>query len=133
MWRPGSAGAVAAVLSGMLSLTPCFAFQRAAAPPVLSITQINRERPSEDVIATDGYVVLIPQCPPCPKGAVCKPSSLPYIVISERNSPLAYVGQMTSSEVVVQTILKTGFRLGPHYRFIIRQIQGAAPVASRGS
>jgi len=89
------------------------------------IPRLHRERPAEELFGIQGYVVMMSECPPCPKDAVCATCEPPYIIVSARNSTLDSAERMTSREVRLQTNHVSGLVRGEHYRFLIRNAAGA--------
>jgi len=68
---------------------------------------------------TEGYVVKIYTCPPCPKGALCKPCMRDNIVISKNNKQLdAYY--LTENELIIFVNNPKQFELGKKYNFSIK-------------
>ena len=52
--------------------------------PFYTISEINNIN-STGIYNTQGYIVFISYCLPCPKGALCEKCDEPHIVISEKN------------------------------------------------
>lgn len=68
---------------------------------------------------TDGYVVKIYTCPPCPKGSQCKPCMRDNIVISESNK-LLEVYSLSDKEMILFANNSKQFDLGKKYKFSIK-------------
>jgi len=84
-----------------------------------SISGINVMAKTAGTIQTEGYVVFISVCPPCPENAVCVPCQAPYVIISEHNKEIQYPDQMLATELSVNTNFKEGLKLGKKYRFTL--------------
>jgi len=89
-----------------------------------SIHELKQNNFSEGNYNTEGYVVKIYTCPPCPKGALCKMCMEPNIVISEDNKNLD-VYSLTEKELLIFTSYSNPnqFELGKKYRFSINITQ----------
>ena len=83
-----------------------------------SIHDLKQNNFSEGSYNTEGYVVKIYTCPPCPKGALCKMCMEPNIVISEENK-LLDIYSLTEKELLIFTSNSKQFELGKKYRFSI--------------
>ena len=59
----------------------------------------------------EGYVVKIYTCPPCPRGAMCKPCMRDNIVVSEKNE-LLDVYYLSASEIIIFCENPKQFQLG---------------------
>lgn len=68
---------------------------------------------------TEGFVVKIYTCPPCPKEALCKPCMRDNIVISKDNKILETYS-LTENELIVFVENPKQFKLGKKYRFSIK-------------
>lgn len=68
---------------------------------------------------TEGYVVKIYTCPPCPKGAQCKPCMRDNIVISENNK-LLETYSLSDKEIILFSDNPNQFDLGKKYKFSIK-------------
>lgn len=86
----------------------------------LSIRELNHKNLTFGVYETDGYVVKIYSCPPCPEQSYCKPCQVEHVVISGNPSELSNYNDMTDNEVVVFTHDNSHFNLGQKYRFIFK-------------
>lgn len=85
------------------------------------IHEIKQNKFSSGTYNTEGYVVKIYTCPPCPKGAQCKPCMRDNIVISENNQLLeAY--SLSDKEMVLFASNPKQFELGKKYQFSIRML-----------
>jgi len=89
-----------------------------------SIHELKQNNLSEGNYNTEGYVVKIYTCPPCPKGALCKMCMEPNIVISEENKILGSYA-LTEKELLIFTLNSNPrqFELGKKYRFSINITQ----------
>ena len=83
------------------------------------IHEIKQNKFSSGTYNTEGYVVKIYTCPPCPKGAQCKPCMRDNIVISEINN-LLETYSMSDKEMVLFTNNPKQFALGKKYQFSIK-------------
>lgn len=68
---------------------------------------------------TEGYVVKIYTCPPCPKGAQCKPCMKDNIVISENNK-LLETYSLSDKEMILFVNSPKQFELGEKYIFSMK-------------
>lgn len=68
---------------------------------------------------TEGYVVKRYECPPCPKGALCKPCMRDNIVISEKNE-LLDTYSLSNTEIIIFASNPKQFELGKKYRFSVK-------------
>ncbi len=87
--------------------------------PNLLIHELKDSNYTSGNYNVDGYVVKIYTCPPCPKGAMCKPCMRDNIVISENNALLDSYSP-SSSEIIIFTNNPKQFELGKKYKFSIR-------------
>ena len=94
-----------------------------------SIHEIKQNNISEGSYNTEGYVVKIYTCPPCPKDALCKMCMEPNIVISEDNKMLDTYS-LTEKELLIFTSHSNPkqFKLGKIYQFSIN----ITPLKSTG-
>lgn len=99
----------------------CFA-QESKTLSFYPIHEINQNKLGPGAYITEGFVVKIFTCPPCPKGAQCGPCMPPNIVISEENKLLqAY--HLTDKDLIIfvkDTEYRKHFKLGKKYRFVIK-------------
>ena len=91
-----------------------------AALPFYSISQVNTKTMPAGTFETEGYVINIYQCPPCPPDAVCQPCPPLFIIISEKNRRIEYPDQMTARELFVLTDQGPDLKTGKKYRFKIQ-------------
>jgi len=83
------------------------------------INEIKQNNFTSGNFNTEGYVVKIYTCPPCPKGALCKPCMRENIVISKNNKQLdAYY--LTENELIIFANNPKQFELGKKYKFSIK-------------
>ncbi len=84
----------------------------------LSISEIKRQAVVGEQYLIQGYVTLKSTCPPCPKGAMCKPCLYDgNIVVSEKNEPRELYNDLKDIDLVVFTKQAETFKLGQHYWF----------------
>ena len=83
------------------------------------IHEIKLNKFNSGTYNTEGYVVKIYTCPPCPKGAQCKPCMRDNIVISENNK-LLEVYSLSDEEMVLFADNPKQFELGEKYKFSIK-------------
>ena len=82
------------------------------------IHEIKSNKFNSGTYNTEGYVVKIYTCPPCPKGAQCKMCMRDNIVISENNKLLeAY--SLSDKEMILFANSPKQFELGKKYKFSI--------------
>jgi len=69
------------------------------------------------VYTTEGYVVMMDECPPCPVEAVCAPCPPDYIVISPNKKLISYPDQIGPNDLQVNLNGPVDLKLGKKYRF----------------
>ncbi|PIS47816.1 MAG: hypothetical protein COT17_01520 [Elusimicrobia bacterium CG08_land_8_20_14_0_20_51_18] len=84
-----------------------------------SISALKAKKPASGFFNTEGYVVKIYTCPPCPEGAMCKPCMRNNILISE-NANLQESYMLAKKDMILFTDKAKDFRLGEKYRFSIK-------------
>lgn len=93
--------------------------KRKAPAPFYPIREIKQRKPASGTYATEGFVVKIYACPPCPPPNRCKPCMQDNIVVSETNRLLeSYT--LTDKELVLFVADPKIFELGKKYRFSFR-------------
>jgi hypothetical protein len=93
--------------------------------PFYSISAINQANLPQGQYNTEGYVIMISVCPPCPAGAVCETCLIDHLVISETGQPPALTGsRIRNTDLVLFADDVTRFKTGEKYRFSLR-IPGA--------
>ncbi len=88
--------------------------------PSYPISRINKAHLAAGQYNTEGYVVFISICPPCPKGAVCETCLKDHLLVSETNQ----ISNLTASRIrEIDLVLFTGdltqFKVGEKYKFSI--------------
>jgi len=83
------------------------------------IREIKQNKFTSGSYNTEGYVVKIYTCPPCPKGALCKPCMKDNIVISENNKLLETYA-LSDNEMILFANNPKQFELGKKYQFSIK-------------
>lgn len=83
------------------------------------ISEIKLNKFNSGTYDTEGYVVKIYTCPPCPKGAQCKPCMRDNIVISENNK-LLETYSLSDKEMILFADKQKLFNLGKKYKFSIK-------------
>lgn len=79
-------------------------------PLINSVTEINKGTP--DTCGVTAFVASVYNCPPCPKGMICKPCPGNYIMIAD---------SVNSKKKFRIYVHKTGlFSIAKKYSFIIR-------------
>lgn len=84
-----------------------------------SIHEIKQNKFSSGTYNTEGNVVKIYTCPPCPTGAQCKPCMRDNIVISENNQILETYS-LSDKEIILFADNPKQFELGKKYQFSIK-------------
>lgn len=127
------------IVSGVLvfSVLPLLCFARSANIPedpgnkheedlpFHSIREINQAHLPQGQYNTEGYVLIISVCPPCPAGAVCETCLIDDLVISESDQPSTLTdSRIRQTDLVLFADDATQFEIGEKYRFSIR-IPGA--------
>lgn len=90
--------------------------------PFYPIHEIKINKFSTGTYNTEGYVVKIYACPPCPKGAVCEVCMKDNIVISENNN-LLETYTLSDKEMILFANNTNQFELGNKYTFSIRILE----------
>jgi len=83
------------------------------------IHEIKQNKFTSGTYNIEGYVVKIYTCPPCPKGAQCKPCMRDNIVISENNQ-LLETYSLSEKEMILFANNPKQFKLGKKYQFSIK-------------
>jgi len=83
------------------------------------IHEIKQNKFTSGTYNTEGYVVEIYTCLPCPKAALCEPCTRDNIVISENNK-LLETYTLSESEMILFANNPKQFDLGRKYRFSIK-------------
>ncbi len=86
----------------------------------LSINEINEQQLDGKVVRTEGYVVKIFRCPPCPPDTFCKPCMPDNAVISTENSLLESYAELTEKEIIIFGIETGKLKKGKKYRFTLK-------------
>ena len=79
-----------------------------------SIQEIIQNNFTSGQYNTNGYVVYIYRCPPCPKGAQCKTCRIPHIAISEENNMVRTQGNnmaITQGKTIIIPFTNTSINL----------------------
>jgi len=82
------------------------------------ISEIKQRNLTTGIFNTEGFVVKIYTCPPCPKDAVCKMCMENNIVISENNKILETYS-LTEKELIIFVENPKQFELSKKYTFSI--------------
>ena len=83
------------------------------------IPEIKLNKFNSGTYNAEVYVVKIYMCPPCPKGAQCKPCMRDNIVISENNQ-LLETYSLSGKEMILFANNSNQFELGKKYQFSIK-------------
>lgn len=86
----------------------------------LSISQINEKKLVSEVVQTEGFVVKIFRCPPCPPDANCKTCMEDNAVVSMENNLLESYADLTAKELIIFGNETGELEKGKKYRFAIR-------------
>lgn len=84
-----------------------------------SVSQFKDKNPSSGTYNTEGYIVKKYECPPCPKGAMCKTCMEDNIVISEINKVLDTYS-LHNTEMIIFVKNPDQFEVGKKYRFSVQ-------------
>ena len=87
--------------------------------PSITIHELKETNPVSGNFNVEGYVVKIYTCPPCPKGAACKPCMGDNIEISENNK-LLDTYSLSDTELIIFSNNPKQFELGKKYKFSIK-------------
>lgn len=87
-----------------------------------SIHDFKQKNLAQGAYDTEGYVVKKYECPPCPKGALCKPCMRDNIVISENNKILETYS-LSNTEMIIFVDEPKQFDLGKKYKFSVRLLE----------
>ncbi len=88
--------------------------------PFYPIAQVQQKTSGGGMFETEGYVVFVSVCPPCPAEAVCALCPMPFIVISGKNKKIKYADEMSANDLMLSTGRGGDFILGKKYRFKIK-------------
>ena len=83
------------------------------------INKIKQNNLASGTYNTEGFVVKIYTCPPCPKGVMCKRCMQDNIVISMDNK-IHESYSLTENELIIFAKNPKQFELGKKYRFTIK-------------
>lgn len=89
------------------------------------ISDINNLNPKEgEQFNTEGYVVRIYECPPCPKESICEPCfTNDFIIISEDNqlnNKILGRENLSKNELLIYTTEADKFELGKKYKVSVK-------------
>jgi hypothetical protein len=86
-----------------------------------SISEINQANLSQGQYNTEGYVLLISTCPPCPEGAHCETCLIDHLLISQTDRYSKLTGsRIRKNDLVLFGDDLTQFKPGEKYSFSIR-------------
>lgn len=85
--------------------------------------EIKKQRFGPGSYNTEGYVVKMFTCPPCPTRVLCKPCMGENIVISEESKILTDYSSLTDNELIIFAQNPKQFQLGKKYQFSIQIIK----------
>lgn len=89
--------------------------------PFYSISEINHGILPQGHYNTEGYVLLISTCPPCPAGAHCETCLIDHLLISETDRLSNVAGsRIRDRDLILFARDLTHFKKGEKYRFSIR-------------
>ena len=89
--------------------------------PFYSISEINQANLSQGQYNTEGYVIFISSCPPCPKGAVCETCLIDRLFISETDQQSTLTGsKIRKIDLILFADDLKQFKVGEKYKFSIR-------------
>lgn len=94
----------------------------------MTISELNKENPSEGIFETKGFVTKIYTCPPCPPDAQCKPCMRENIIISEENNNLESY-DLTEKKMIIFTNKAKTFSNGKEYKFKVKIVDGKTTSA----
>lgn len=99
--------------------------------PLYTISEINQSRLPQGKYNTEGYVIAISICPPCPERAHCETCLIDHLLVSESaaHSTLTNSEIGTTEIVLFSTDLAT-YRIGKRYGFSV-QILGVCRYDAR--
>lgn len=89
--------------------------------PVLAIRDLKRGNVNQDQFNTRGYVKSIYECPPCPKGAQCKPCLGDHIIITE-TEPVENGPTDQDDRLLIFAKDPAQFKTGKRYLFSVKVI-----------
>lgn len=89
--------------------------------PFYSIGEINQANLSQGQYNTEGYVIFISTCPPCPEGAVCETCLIEHLFISEIDQQSTLTGsKIRKIDLILFADDIKQFKIGEKYKFSIR-------------
>ncbi|NMO16859.1 hypothetical protein HPC49_33090 [Pyxidicoccus fallax] len=71
------------------------------AGPALSIAKLLRLKPVSGTHVIEGFVTRVVPCPPCPKGAMCKPCMGDHVIVSDTLRAPENHDQLGAGDVIV--------------------------------
>ena len=89
--------------------------------PFYSISEINQANLPQGQYNTEGYVLLISTCPPCPEGAHCETCLIDHLLISQTDQFSNLTGsRIRKNDLILFADDLTQFKLGRRYSFSIK-------------
>lgn len=89
-------------------------------PKLLAINEINKKKLTDKLVRSEGYVVKLYRCPPCPPGKWCKPCMKNNAVVSMENKLLENYTDLTANEIILFGDATQKLEMGKKYQFKIR-------------
>jgi len=88
----------------------------------LPIEKINTLESEKECFLVEGYVYYEYKCPPCPKGARCKPCASNHIYITVNKDRKLNTRYDTSKDLQIFTQKYRHFKIGKRYTFSLRRL-----------
>ena len=85
-----------------------------------TISEIKKDAIPLHIYATEGYVVKIFRCPPCPKKSQCKECMKNNIIVSEKNIVIENYNDVKGTEIIIFTDNIERFKLSKKYKFVVQ-------------
>jgi len=85
--------------------------------PLKEVSVLNNLNQKEGKFNTQAYVSFSYTCPPCPKGAQCKPCAPDFVQISEDAVLRRMMLNETEKNLIVHVNQSKQFQIGHQYKF----------------
>ena len=92
-------------------------------PQIYSVAEFKTKNLPPAVYHIEAYVTFIYTCPPCPAGALCKPCSPNFAIISDESQPHTATNDLTNKDLLLYRSSTEKLKIGHRYRFYIRVLE----------
>jgi len=126
IWRIGTLIVAAAILTSIYHVSysgdtrSYVVYPASSDAPTATIHELNDKRVPLSTYTVEGYTVKLYDCPPCPRGAMCKPCMGNNIVLSENKLPIETYDNLSSTDLIVFVDRAKQFDVGAKYRMTVK-------------